>query len=255
MSVRATRTRRSTAPSRRGDSSANRFRERALSRRRRPWRRVLRLLTAVAAAALLVWVVGWSTLLGVDEIRVSGVSGDEADAVTALVDVPIGTPLARVDTDAVAARVRERVSVAEASVRRSWPRVLTVDVVPRTAEIVVRNPQGRLEVVDASGVAFGTVAAPPPGVPVVTATGSGGTSQEALLAALSVVQALPEELSSDVSAMTVTSANLVRFTLGPRTVVWGGRDDAARKVAILMALLRTKADVIDVSAPDTPVTR
>ena len=57
------------------------------------------------------------------------------------------------------------------------------------------------------------------------------------------------------SAVTVTSANLVRFTLGTRTVVWGGGDDAARKVAILMALLKTKASVIDVSAPETPVTR
>ncbi len=238
-----------------GASSANRFRERALSNRRRPWRRALRLATVVAAVAGLVWVVGWSTVLGVDEIRVSGVSGEEADAVTDLVAVPRGTPLARVDTDAVAARVRERVSVAEASVRRTWPRALTVDVVPRTPAIVVKNPQGRLEVVDASGVAFGSVAAAPAGVPLVTATGSGGTSQEALLAALSVVQALPEELSRDVSAVTVTSANLVTFTLGTRTVVWGGGDHAARKVAILLALLKTKAGVIDVSAPETPVTR
>ena len=255
MSVRTTRTSRSTAPSRQGVPSANRFRERALSNRRRPWRRALRLLTALAAAGVLVWLVGWSPVLGVEEIRVSGVSGNEADAVTALVAVREGTPLARVDTDAVAVRVRGRASVAEASVRRTWPRELTVDVVPRTAAIVVRNPQGRLEVVDASGVAFGTVATAPSGVPVVTATGSGGTSREALLAALSVVQALPEELSRDVSAVTVTSANLVKFTLGARTVVWGGGDDAARKVAILMALLKTKASVIDVSAPETPVTR
>ncbi|HZB67735.1 MAG TPA: FtsQ-type POTRA domain-containing protein [Ornithinibacter sp.] len=254
MSVRTTRTNHSTA-SRQGVPSANRFRERALSNRRRPWRRALRLLTALAAAGVLVWAVGWSTVLGVEEVRVSGVSGEEADAVTALVAVPEGTPLARVDTDAVAARVRGRVSVAEASVRRTWPRALTVDVVPRTAAIVVRNPQGRLEVVDASGVAFGTVAAAPPGVPVVTATGSAGTSREALLAALSVVQALPDELSRDVSAVTVTSANLVRFTLGTRTVVWGGGEDAARKVAILTVLLKTKASVVDVSAPETPVTR
>ncbi len=70
-----------------------------------------------------------------------------------------------------------------------------------------------------------------------------------------MVQALPEELSRDVSAVTVTSANLVMFTLGTRTVVWGGGDHAARKVAILLALLRTKAGVIDVSAAETPVTR
>ena len=212
-------------------------------------------LAGVAVAALLVWTVGWSTLLGVDRIQVSGVTGGEADAVADLVGVPLGMPLARVDTDAVAARVRERQTVAEASVRRALPGTLAVEVVPRTAAIVVRNPEGRLEVVDATGVTFGTVRAAPAGVPVVSATGSRGMTRDALLAALTVVRALPEDLERQVSAVTVSSADLVTFTLGQRTVVWGGREEADRKTAILRALLRTEATVVDVSAPDTPVTR
>ena len=96
-------------------------------------------------------------MLGVDDVEVSGVTGAEAAAVSELVAVPTGTPLARVDTDAVADRVRERITVAEVSVRRSWPGTLTVDVVPRTAALVVKNPQGRLEVVDAEGIAFAVV--------------------------------------------------------------------------------------------------
>ena len=212
-------------------------------------------MLAAAVAGLLVWVVGWSTWLGVDDVEVTGVTGPEAQAVARLVGVPVGTPLARVDTEAVGARVRERVTVAEVSVRRSWPGTLTVEVVPRSAALVVRNPQGRLEVVDAEGVTFGTVRAAPKGVPVVTATGAEGTTQEALLSSLALLEALPSELADKVSGIKVSSANLVTFTLGSRTVVWGGGEDSARKVAILTALLRTKAKVIDVSAPDTPVTR
>ena len=151
-------------------SSANRFRERALSNRRRPWRRALPSCWAGGRRGGVVWVVGWSAWLGVDDVEVTGVPGPEAQAVARLVQVPVGTPLARVDTDAVGARVRERVTVAEVSVRRSWPGTLTVEVVPRSAALVVRNPQGRLEVVDAEGVTFGTVRAAPKGVPVVTAT-------------------------------------------------------------------------------------
>jgi cell division protein FtsQ len=236
-------------------SSANRFRERALSNRRRPWRRALVVLLAAALAGLPVWVVGWSTWLGVDDVEVLGVTGPEAQAVARLVEVPVGTPLARVDTEAVGNRVRERVTVAEVSVRRSWPGTLTVEVVPRSAALVVRNPQGRLEVVDAEGVTFGTVRAVPKGVPVVTATGAEGTTREALLSSLALLDALPAELAAKVSGIKVSSANLITFTLGGRTVVWGGGEDSARKVAILTALLRTKAKVIDVSAPDTPVTR
>ena len=73
--------------------------------------------------------------------------------------------------------------------------------------------------------------------------------------ALALLDALPEDLARQVSAVRVSSANLVTFTLGKRTVVWGGGEESVRKVAILEALLPTKAKVIDVSAPDTPVTR
>ena len=182
-------------------AAANRFRQRALSNRRRPWRRALVIVLAAGLAVLLGWVVGWSTLLGVDVVEVDGVSGSEATAVRELVDVAPGTPLARVDTDAVASRVRARVTVAEVSVRRSWPRTVTVEVVPRTAALVVRNPRGQLEVVDATGVAFGVVRSVPAGVPVVTATGSEGTSREALLASLALLEALPDGLAKDVSAV------------------------------------------------------
>lgn len=236
-------------------TSANRFRERALSNRRRPLRRALTWLTALAVLAGVGWVVGWSHLLGVRDVEVLGVTGEEASAISALVAVPTGTPLARVDTDAVAARVRERITVAEVSVRRAWPTTLAVEVVPRTPALVMKNPQGRLEVVDAEAVVFREVEKAPPGVPLVTAKGSKGTTPEALRSALALLEALPDDLATDVRAVTVSSADLVTFTLGSRTVVWGSGEDSPRKVVILRALLTTKAKVIDVSAPDTPVTR
>jgi cell division protein FtsQ len=236
-------------------SSATRFRDRAVSHRRRPWRRALVVVLVLAILAGATWVVGWSGLLAVREVQVTGVGGAEREAVTALVEVPEGTPLVRVDTAAVEARVRERITVAEVSVRRAWPGTLAVRVVPRTAAIVVRDPEGRLEVVDATGVAFGVVSSAPEGVPVVTATGSKGTTPEALRTSLAVLEALPADLADEVSTVKVSSADLATFTLGKRTVVWGGAEDAERKVAIIRALLTTKAKVIDVSAPDTPVTR
>jgi len=236
-------------------AEANRFRERALSHRRRSWRRWLAWLAAAGLVALVVWVVGWSSLLGVDDVEVSGATGAEAKAVAALVQVPVGTPLARVDTDAVADRVRTRITVAEVSVRRSWPGTLRVDVVPRTAALVVKNPQGRLEVVDPEGVSFAVVRTAPKGVPVATATGATGMTPAALQSCLALLDALPAGLAADVTSLTVSSADLVTFTLGARTVVWGSGEESVRKVEILQALLRTKAKVVDVSAPDTPVTR
>ncbi|QIM20648.1 FtsQ-type POTRA domain-containing protein [Phycicoccus sp. HDW14] len=237
------------------ESSATRFRERAIARRRRPWRRALSALLAVALVAGAGWVVGWTGLLGVHDVEVAGVTGAEAQAVEQLVRVSEGTPLVRVDTAAVERSVRARVTVAEVSVRRSWPRTLVVDVVPRVPAIVVKGPSKSLDVVDATGVSFGRVTKAPKGVPVVTATGSRAMTPEALQAALALLRDLPEDLAKDVSAVTVSSANLVTFTMRRHTVVWGGEDEADLKIRVLRALLTTTAKVIDVSAPDTPVTR
>lgn len=236
-------------------SSAGRFRERAIARRRRPWRRLVALLLVAVVVGVPAWALGWSDLLAVRDVQVVGVTGPEETEVRALVEIPDGTPLVRVDTAAVEARIRTRVTVAEVSVSRAWPRTLKVEVVPRTPAIVVKDPRGRLEVVDAGGVAFGSISRAPAGVPVVTATGEKGMTQDALRAALALLDALPRDLARKVSAVTVSSANLVSFTLSGRTVVWGGAEEPARKIAILRALMRTPAKVVDVSAPDTPVTR
>ena len=152
-------------------------------------------------------------------------------------------PLARVDTEAVGARVRERVTVAEVSVRRSWPGTLTVEVVPRSAALVVRNPQGRLEVVDAEGVTFGTVAG--------RSQGRAGGHRDRRRGHHAARPCCPRSPCSTrcppswprkVSGIKVSSANLITFTLGRRTVVWGGGEDSARKVAILTALLQDQGE-------------
>ena len=93
------------------------------------------------------------------------------------------------------------------------------------------------------------------GVPLVTASSDAGSSKEALKAALSLIRALPADLADQITTISVSSANLVTFKLGEVDVVWGGADQPTRKVAILRALLKTGPTAIDVSAPDTPVTR
>ncbi len=237
-------------------SSASRFEARAATVRRRPWTRILWTVLLAAVAAGLAWLIWWSPVLAVRSVEVAGVTGAEARAVQALVEVPDGTPLARVDTGAVADRIRSRVTIAEVSVDRSWPGTLSIHVVPRTPAIIVKSPQGQLQVVDRHGVAYGRVTRAPAGIPVVTAkNASAAMTPEAVATAISVVESLPPNLSSRVGSLTVSSADLVTFTLGSTTIVWGNAEQAERKVAIIDVLLKTKPHTIDVSAPDTPVTR
>ena len=65
--------------------------------------------------------------------------------------MPPGTPLARVDTDAVAARVGALPPVASVEVSRSWPGTLVIDVTERSPVAAVATPTGFV-LLDAAGV-------------------------------------------------------------------------------------------------------
>lgn len=243
------------APARGLASSRDRFRERALRVRRRPWRLVAWGAGSVAIAVALVWVVAFSPVLVVRNVEVVGVPPAQADVVGRMAAVPLGVPLARIDGDEVVGRVIQLATLADVSVERSWPSTIVIHASPRVPVLVVRNPRGQLHVVDADGVAYARVRSAPRGVPMVHAASEAALSQEALQAALGVVQALPAALQRRVRSVTVSGANLVTLTVGRTTVVWGGVGQPEKKLAVMTALLRLNPRVIDVSAPDTPVTR
>lgn len=236
-------------------TATERFAERKRVHRRRQWRRIGLVVAVLGVLGGLVWLVWFSTVLTTRTVSVTGVPEAEQKAIVEVAKVPMGQPLVRVDTDAITDRVRDRITVAEARTTRSWPHTITIDVRPRVAALVLKNPEGQLEVVDATGVKFGAVETAPSGIPVVTAESAEGAERDALKAALSLVRALPRDLSDQVGTITVSSANLVTFTIGEVAVTWGGADEPQRKVEILRALLKTGPTEVDVSAPDTPTTR
>ena len=88
---------------------------RAQRRFRRPSRSWLRPVLYVAISAVALGLLGWvlygTSLLGVREISVSGSHISGPDAVRAAAAVPLGTPLARLDIDEVADRIRALPSV------------------------------------------------------------------------------------------------------------------------------------------------
>lgn len=236
-------------------SSRARFQRRAHEVRQRPLRLLGYAAAGLAVVVLLGWVVGFSPVLAVRTVEVVGVPDAEVAAIRAMARVPLGEPLARVDSAAVAARVAERATVADVSIERSWPSTLVIHASPRQPFLVVKNPQGQLQVVDETGMAYAQVSTPPRGVPTVNAATTAALSRDALAAAVSVLKALPAATQKRVTNITVSSANLVTLMIGRTSVVWGGVDEPERKVAIMTALLRSRPALIDVSAPSTPVTR
>jgi len=236
-------------------ASRARFERRATAVRRRPLRLVGILLALLAALVVAGWVLGFSPLLAVRTVSLTGLAdAGEREAAQRAAGIAVGTPLVRVDTGAATARVGAIPTVDSVDVSRSWPSTVSVTVHRKVPVLVVKNPQGQLQVVDGRGLVFQTVAEAPAGVPVVNAAAS-APDPDGLTAALSVLRLLPAAQRGTVSEVTVTSADLVTFRLGPTTVVWGGVEDGPQKLRVLTALMPTNPAVLDVSAPDTPVTR
>lgn len=234
-------------------SSARRFAAR--NRRRRAGRLLLWTGAVLAVAALggAVWAVGWSDLAVVEDVRVEGAPDGLAAEIRTAAGAPIGTPLARVDTGAMAERVAAVPAVAGVDVDRAWPSTLVVRVSPREPLALLRTADGD-RAVDRTGAVFVPVE-PVEGLPRLEAPGE-DEAATARGAAVGVLSGLPAELAARVAAVRATTDADVELVLDDGSSVrWGAPDRTARKAEVLAALLTQQAAAYDVSAPERPTVR
>jgi cell division protein FtsQ len=227
--------------------------------RRRRWDRLRRLrpflyaVLVLALAGTSVWLVFFSSVVTVRDVSVDGNQMVTAARVEAVAKAPIGRPLARVDLAAIQARVETIPAVKSASISRSWPHTIAIEVTERTPVAVVDRGAG-LQAVDEDGVLFGSYPRQPDDLPLVQTAAD--VKSEALAEAARVVSSLRPDIAAKVDRVDVASVDRIRLLLtGGRTVMWGSSEDSAQKAAVLAVLLGQKADEIDVSVPGRPTTR
>lgn len=211
------------------------------------------MLLCVAGAAVLgivVWLLFGTGVLGVREITVTGSQIAGPEAVRAAAAVPDGTPLLRVDTGAVAARVRAALpSVRDVQVRRHLPHTLVITVTERTAAAAVPESGGFAVVAD-DGVVFQHLPTAPAGVLQVRVAAP-GPGDPATVAALRVIAALTPTLRAAVAEVQAPDAHHISLALADgRSVVWGDADHSDVKATVATALLDRAGQTIDVSVPD-----
>ena len=219
-------------------------------------------LLAIAVIGGVAWALAGSRLLVVRSVAVTGTHLVPRSEVAGVADVPLGTPLARVDTAAVARRVEGIRQVASATVSKSWPDGLTITVRERVPVMTVRMTGG-YDLVDPSGVIVRWSAARPASLPLLRTSvpGSELTGNPGVTTAATVLGELPRWLSASVASVessgpSVESSGPVTLRLRDgKTVVWGGTDRAGVKARELAILMRGPARYVDVSAPGTAITR
>ncbi|MGB3827594.1 MAG: FtsQ-type POTRA domain-containing protein [Ornithinimicrobium sp.] len=237
-----------------------RFAARLKAARARPRTAAIWVAVATLVMAAVVYVVAFAPIFTLDDVVVTGGSKDVATVAEKNARAPIGRPLARVDTEAIASRVAVDPRIEQVEVRREWPSGLVIDVTTRTPAAVVKQPGTALQLVDATGVIYDEVSKPPTGLPQIGAP-AGDVDPGSLAGAVQARNALGDPFAEQVTAMSVTADGDLRFALGVVDVQWGRPDRVELKAAATRALLAQKTIdpdgerpmTIDVTAPQTPV--
>jgi cell division protein FtsQ len=240
------------------------------ARRRIPWRTRFFALAGVAVVAGVAWLLLGDRVFVVRSVTVTGTHLVPASAVIAAADVPLGTPLSRVNAGAVTSRVESIRQVASATVTLDWPDHVAIAVTERVPVMAVRMADGGYDLVDPSGVIVSLAAAKPAGLPLLTTSLSGAAlrANPGVSAVSAVLAELEPSLRRTVSSVSVAQvptgsgagsfAESQQVTLslkGGTTIVWGDPSNAAAKNRELEILLRGGVSYVNVSAPTTVVTR
>ena len=221
------------------------------------WRAIFIALATAGVVGAAVWVLFGSRLLVVRSVVVTGTHLVPRSEVLAVAGVKPGTPLIRVNTAEVGARIDTIRQVRSALVRRSWPDRVVIVVRERTAALALTAVKGDGEVgggydlVDSDGVVVQWSASRPADLPLYP-TAAPVTSLRGdpdLAAAAAVLGELPGWLRHSVTSVSVVVPDQVMLRLpGAITVLWGGTDRAGAKARELTVLMRGHMHYYDVSA-------
>ncbi|WP_128377679.1 cell division protein FtsQ/DivIB [Streptomyces cavernae] len=216
-------------------------------------------LTLLAGGTL--WTLYGSQWLRVERVTVSGTDVLTPAQVREAADVPIGSPLISIDTDAIADRLRRKLPrIDSIDVTRSWPDGIDLKVTERKPVLVVEKG-GEFVEVDDEGVRFATVRTAPKGVPTLEITRGPAASlrrfgtERLAREAVRVVAVAPAAVGRDLRTVKVRSYDSISLELsGGRTVDWGSSEKSRAKAATLKALMKASpgARHFDVSVPTAP---
>lgn len=239
--------------------SEERFAQR---RRHGTWQRIrvyVYSLLALTLAGGLVWLVWFSTVLGVRSVSIQGEETLKSSEISIRAAVPRGEPLARVDTVEIESRVAGLERVEAVNVKRKWPNTIAIEIVERKAVAWTRF-DGAVRGVDRFGVDFRTYSNPPKGLfEVRVGALTSEMKQESLVESarvIGIIRSADPDLFGAIRYVTASSKDSVELALSKnRRVRWGSAAKSTQKLKVLEPLLAISARTYDVSAPEQPTTK
>lgn len=216
-------------------------------------------IVVVLGASILVAV--YSPLMALRTIEIEGTNRVDETALRQALSDQIGTPLARLDFDAIKRDIAGFPLIESYVTEEAPPNTLVVTVTERTPVVAVKSGSG-FDLVDPAGIVVQSSPKQPDRMPVAD-IGRAKLGSAVFRTMTEVVLALPSTVRVQVTGVSASTADDVTLTMRDgSTVVWGSPDESDAKAALLAALVKDHAarnpGVVveyDVSAPDNGVIR
>ncbi len=199
-----------------------RIRQRRIGVRRAEGRRRLR-IAAIAAAAFVavvaVLAVLGSSLFSVTDIDITGQQYADADRVDDVISDLLERPVLLVDTDEAERRFEQIAFVADARVRTSFPRSVTIELREREPVATVQGVDGRYRILDVDGRVLDVIDGQPIAFVLISGTSpldlaEGQFAAPGYASAASIVTKLTPAVRSRLISMSVTpDGSDLRFIL------------------------------------------
>ena len=215
------------------------------------------ILIPLLLVAVMGYLLGWSSLLEVRTIKVTGIEGAKTLTEKKVIQrsgIKKGEKLARVSTGALARALRSYPEIARVEINRKPPHTVEIDLTLRSIDVAIATTGGRFLLGDRQGVTFVEVPKAPRGVPVVRG------DRRFLDEGMDIYYSLPKKIKARVDTIALPSSASIAFSLrGGLTILWGSANNREAKLKVLAALLAApenkRARFIDIATPLTPTVR
>ena len=203
---------------------------------------------AIFVFAVGAYVLGWSTLLTVSSVEVTGIK------TLITTEIEVGERLARVEPRSIAAKLGRIKWVRSVEVSKNWVSgKVSIAIVERTPIAIFNN-----QLIDEEGVSFPLLHQSIHGLPHIQAM-----DINAAITAANFFNSLPKEFTDAITTLKVTAGDsyLIEMSQGKKSIeiVWGQDEENSLKVRVYKALIarpeNLEIDRIDLSAPHAPIVK
>ena len=232
-------------------------------------RRLMTSLLVISTIFASAYLLGWSSLLSVSQVSVSGSSAVNlvlSELSQNGIEPKIGDQLARVDVRSIKRTLNQLDWVSDSDVSRNWfDKKLSIVVQERVAIAKTISAKNLSLNFDSKGFIF-TPTSPKQlvaqsALPSVTSQSPSNGDLTSIAALLEQIPADLRYLLSDLESISITKSSFIlmdtRHNSSTLRINWGGATDIGQKSKVLAALLKLPENKgikqVDLSQPDSPI--